>query len=139
MKKIKSLFLSLILVLALLVGVVACDNGGDGGKDTPDPVTYTLSFEMNGHGSQITEQVLEEDEITVQPENPTESGWEFEGWYTADGEEFDFDTLVTESVTLHAKWAKANYVSVDSDVDYKPYLYIGSGVLIFLILIIQML
>ncbi|MBE5732833.1 MAG: hypothetical protein E7353_07375 [Clostridiales bacterium] len=108
MKKIRSLFLSLILVLALLVGVVACDNGGNGGKDTPDPVTYTLSFEMNGHGTQITEQVLKEDEITVQPEAPTESGWNFEGWYTDNdfNELYTFGTTLSSDTTVYAKWSE---------------------------------
>ncbi|MBE5731601.1 MAG: hypothetical protein E7353_01075 [Clostridiales bacterium] len=108
MKKIKSLFLSLILVLALLVGVVACDNGGDGGKDTPDPVTYTLSFEMNGHGTQITEQVLKEDEVTVQPTNPTESGWNFEGWYTDNdfNQLYTFGTTLSSDTTVYAKWSE---------------------------------
>ncbi|MBE5732145.1 MAG: hypothetical protein E7353_03820 [Clostridiales bacterium] len=106
MKRFKSLFLSLILVLALLVGVVACDNGGDGGKDTPDPVTYTLSFEMNGHGTQTPDQVLEEDEVTVQPTNPTESGWNFEGWYTDNNfsQLYTFGSTLSSDTTVYAKW-----------------------------------
>jgi len=106
MKRFRSLFLSLILVLALLVGVVACDNGGDGGKDTPDPVTYTLSFEMNGHGAQISDQVLEEDEVTVQPTNPTESGWNFEGWYTDNNfsQLYTFGSTLSSDTTVYAKW-----------------------------------
>ena len=71
MKRFRSLFLTLILALALLVGIVACDNGGSA------PKTNKLSFEMNGHGTQIAQQVLKEDEkvnnsiwnMDFQPEN----------------------------------------------------------------------
>ncbi|MBE5732035.1 MAG: hypothetical protein E7353_03270 [Clostridiales bacterium] len=105
MKRFKSLFLALILALALCVGLVACDDGGK--KDeTPDPVTYTLSFEMNGHGAQISDQVLEEDEVTVQPTNPTESGWNFEGWYTDNNfnELYTFGSTLSSDTTVYAKW-----------------------------------
>ena len=30
------------------------------------------------------------------------------GWYTSDGVEYNFDAIVCESVTLHAKWALKN-------------------------------
>ena len=44
------------------------------------------------------------------PENPTKKGYVFAGWYTknADNEykPFDFDTTVTEDITLYAQWEK---------------------------------
>lgn len=109
----------------------------DAGKEYERLHTYKVIFET-GKGTEVETQIVDAKNgyRAMRPTDPSMKNNEFEGWYTADGEEFDFDTLVTESVTLHAKWAKANYVSVDIDVDYKPYLYIGSGVLIFLILII---
>jgi len=103
MKRFRSLFLVLILTLALCVGVVACGESGSKEKK------YKLSFEMNGHGTQITEQVLKEDEITVQPENPTESGWEFEGWYTDNNfnELYTFGSTLSKDTTVYAKWEVA--------------------------------
>ena len=44
------------------------------------------------------------------PENPTKKGYVFTGWYTknADNEykPFDFNTTVTEDITLYAQWEK---------------------------------
>ena len=46
----------------------------------------------------------------VKPENPTKKGYVFTGWYTknADNEykPFDFNTIVTEDITLYAQWGK---------------------------------
>lgn len=41
------------------------------------------------------------------PENPKKSGAEFVGWYLSDGTEFDFGSIVDESITLYAKWTDA--------------------------------
>lgn len=73
-------------------------------KDNPDK--YTVSFNMNGHGTDIDSQSVEEGHTAVEPSKPTESGWIFEGWYT-DAKftsEFDFSTVITEYTTLFAKW-----------------------------------
>ena len=51
MKRFKSLFLALILALALVVGLTACNPTG--------APTKTLTFEMNGHGVQVQAQKLE--------------------------------------------------------------------------------
>jgi len=40
----------------------------------------------------------------VQPENPTQEGNTFLGWYYSDGRAYDFDTVVTKDFTLYAKW-----------------------------------
>jgi len=106
MKKFRSLFLVLILALALLVGVIACDNGG-GVK------TYKLSFEMNGHGTQIAEQVVKENENTVQPEDPSENGWRFDGWFVdADfSAMYTFGEKIEEDTTVYAKWTKIHTIS----------------------------
>ena len=39
-----------------------------------------------------------------QPEEPTLSGNTFLGWYLSDGTEYDFEQVVSESVTVYAKW-----------------------------------
>ena len=39
-----------------------------------------------------------------EPEVPTMKDNTFKGWYLSDDTAFDFDTVVTESVTLYAKW-----------------------------------
>ena len=54
----------------------------------------------------------------MQPEEPTQEGNTFLGWYYSDGTAYDFDTVVTKDFTLYAKWkdAKGNeYLSVNSE------------------------
>ncbi|WP_409968981.1 InlB B-repeat-containing protein [Bengtsoniella intestinalis] len=43
--------------------------------------------------------------ITV-PTNPSRSGYTFDGWFLADGDPYDFATLVTEAFTLTAQWTE---------------------------------
>ena len=40
----------------------------------------------------------------VSASDPTKVGYTFKGWYTEDGEKFEFDTPITKSMTLTAKW-----------------------------------
>lgn len=57
-------------------------------------------------GSPVTSQEFKSGEKAIKPTDPTKTGYKFGGWYT-DNEfknEFDFDTTVTESITLYANW-----------------------------------
>lgn len=56
----------------------------------------------------------------VKPENPTLEGYEFVCWVTADGEEFNFDTVITKSTQLFAKWNKIPTENVEDDVVLPP-------------------
>lgn len=40
----------------------------------------------------------------VKPQNPTLTDYTFGGWYTSNGKVYNFDTIVTETTTLYAKW-----------------------------------
>lgn len=54
----------------------------------------------------------------VEPEKPVKEGNTFRGWYLGDETAFNFDTVVTESLTLYAMWEDGNgnvYLAVDSD------------------------
>lgn len=42
------------------------------------------------------------------PEAPSKNGDVFEGWYLGDGTKYDFNKVVTESLTLYAKWKNGN-------------------------------
>ena len=46
------------------------------------------------------------------PATPSKKGWQFLGWYTQDGNQYDFNSAVTESVTVEAKWAVADVTIV---------------------------
>jgi uncharacterized repeat protein (TIGR02543 family) len=72
------------------------------------PAKYTVSFNMMGHGSAISdlEDVLEGSKITA-PTAPTDADYSFAGWYKENTleNEWNFDVDVVETnTTLYAKW-----------------------------------
>ena len=52
-------------------------------------------------------QVVKEGESAVEPEPPGQEGKIFVGWYTADGELYDFSAPVYEEIWLYATWEDA--------------------------------
>lgn len=84
-------------------------NANDGGKTAKQEVTvpWGKSYASVKGGA---------------PATPTYTGWQFLGWYTKDGKQYDFNSTVTESVVVEAKWAVADVTVVpttnpDTDVD----------------------
>lgn len=84
-------------------------NANDGGKTAKQEVTvpWGKSYASVKGGA---------------PATPTYTGWQFLGWYTKDGNQYDFNSTVTESVVVEAKWAVADVTVVpttnpDADVD----------------------
>ncbi len=66
---------------------------------------YTVVFNSNG-GSVVVAEVVNYNEKVTKPTDPTREGYTFHGWYS-DAElvnAYDFDTAVTNNVTLYAKW-----------------------------------
>ena len=71
------------------------------------------------------------------PENPTKEGDEFLGWYMGNGKEYKFDSVITESISLYAKWRSEDgreYLAVDQDVvkvfDFEPVIAISASVVV---------
>lgn len=55
-----------------------------------------------------------------EPEKPVKEGNTFKGWYLGDETAFDFENVVTESITLYAMWEDGNgnvYLAVDEEVE----------------------
>lgn len=46
------------------------------------------------------------------PQAPSRDGWQFLGWYTHDGQQYNFNSAVKESVVVEAKWAVADVTIV---------------------------
>ena len=72
-------------------------------------VICTVSFEGNGHGTApLAPQTVEEGQTAARPSDPSETGWEFGGWYTEASctNAFDFSTPITADITLYAKWTE---------------------------------
>ena len=68
---------------------------------------WKVSFNMNGHGSQIASQTLPDGEKLTEPAAPTAEGYVFEGWYkdAACSNPWNFAAPVTEDTVLYAKWS----------------------------------
>ncbi len=85
-------------------------------KPTP-PGSYKITFNSNG-GSEVSLQVIKENECITKPENPTKTGYTFNEWY-CDDTEFDFDTPITKNITLTARWTANTYtVTFNSNGGY---------------------
>jgi len=91
------------------------DAGVAGGYTTPTwhgyntvplNVPYTVSFDLNDHGTAPAEQLVQPNNLVQRPSDPSASGYTFTGWFTdaAATAEYDFDTPVTGDLTLNAGW-----------------------------------
>ncbi len=99
--------------------------------------TYTVTFNMHGHGSAIANQVVESGELAAEPTTPEAEDWRFLGWYTDDGAgnatntEFNFSTSITGNTTIHAKWEAVTYSTTlkawcDPDIDITGDIHLTS-------------
>ena len=99
--------------------------------------TYTVTFNMHGHGSAVASQVVESGESASEPEEPVAEDWHFLGWYTDDGAgnatntEFNFSTSITGNTTIHAKWEAVTYSTTlkawcDPDIDITGDIHLTS-------------
>ena len=73
--------------------------------NTTSASQHIISFESNG-GSVVPSQTVNDGEKAIRPSDPTKTGNSFSGWYKESSiiNEFDFNTQVTTSATLYAKW-----------------------------------
>lgn len=86
-----------------------------------DDVTYkeafTVSFDSDGN---ITSAKVTDGETVARPEDPEKDGYLFVCWML-NGEEFDFNTPITQDITLTASFAEvqapAGYANVFYDAD----------------------
>jgi uncharacterized repeat protein (TIGR02543 family) len=108
---------------ASLIAPIANSGGGGGGVTVSTPLEQrqgasglvvvrwiplvTLSFVDNGHGVAVPPQTLAVGATPVQPADPTETGWMFNGWFTdaALTVPADFTAPATESTTFYASWS----------------------------------
>lgn len=68
---------------------------------------HTVTFKPENGQSDWTETV-EDGQSVNPPSDPTRDGYTFAGWYDEDGNEYDFDTPVTQDITLIAHWTENN-------------------------------
>ncbi len=66
----------------------------------------TVTFDSN-NGSKVESQIIKKGDKATKPNAPTRDGYKFVEWQL-DGKAFDFNTEITEDITLKAKWKKAD-------------------------------
>lgn len=77
----------------------------DEGNEYRRLYNYKVTF-VTGTDDEIPAQELSNKlgYFVMRPTDPKKDGKKFEGWYTKKGKSFDFDKMVTESITLYAKF-----------------------------------
>lgn len=73
---------------------------------------YT-SVVLDPNGGKVSENTIKVpvNESIVEPNDPEREGYEFDGWYSDNALSipFDFNTLITTPITLHARWEIIKY------------------------------
>ena len=68
--------------------------------------SWRVAFDAQG-GSYVAPRYVAKSKMVSEPAAPTRDGYTFLGWYTAEGEKWDFaKDVVTADMTLFAKWVK---------------------------------
>ncbi|MBO7325896.1 MAG: InlB B-repeat-containing protein, partial [Clostridia bacterium] len=121
MKKNLSKLILILLLAVLVLSLVACtpeapptpdDGGDDPTTETPDPVTFTVTFDSKG-GTGIEKQTGIEfgQGISAPTSTPTKVGYTFDCWMMPDGQTpVDFNSYVVYAdVTFYASWIAKTY------------------------------
>ena len=103
-------------IAALIAGVVLALGFASCKADTDDGSTfYTVTFNSMG-GTEVSSQSIESGNKATKPAAPTKAEtatevFVFAGWYTSTDRgttlsdtAFDFDTAITDNISLYAKW-----------------------------------
>ena len=83
----------------------------DLGKANGTPVVYTITFNSNDGTSVAPQNVNAGEKLTEPTPAPTKVGFTFDGWYedSTFSTKFNFDTPITDNMTLYAKWTENKY------------------------------
>ncbi|MBE7051589.1 MAG: hypothetical protein E7395_03360 [Ruminococcaceae bacterium] len=105
--------------------------GGGGGGGGGSAATYTVKFETNG-GSKIENVKVAKNKLIEKPQDPQREDYIFDGWYSDEQLQnaYDFNTKVTKSITLYAKWTEKSagsqqeeWINPFDDVDDDDWFY----------------
>ena len=80
----------------------------------------TVIFDSQ-EGSEVAAQTIKVNQKVTEPEDPTRSGYSFQGWYTAGGDKWNFEDPVTNNMTLFARWSR------NSSGTYQPIIPDSDG------------
>ena len=93
----------ILLIFLVPFGFVAC-GGDDNGKE--EPTTFTVTFNSNG-GSAVESQIIDVGGMATKPTDPERDEYDFVYWRGPDGNEWNFNTVITGNITLTARWEEA--------------------------------
>lgn len=98
-------FIDEALEEALSSGFIPTENITLYAKWRPAVVSYTVTF-VTGFDQTVAAQTVVEDATATVPEALTRAGHTFGGWYSDEAltTVYDFETAVTENMTIYAKW-----------------------------------
>jgi uncharacterized repeat protein (TIGR02543 family) len=73
-------------------------------------ISHDVTFDMKGHGTQVTKQTIEVGAKVTEPTEPEAAGYIFGGWYKETTLEntwnFASDVMPDNDITLYAKWTE---------------------------------
>ena len=83
---------------------------------------HTVTFDSNG-GTAVETATVKHGQKVTKPADPTKEGnWKFVAWYLGENE-FDFDTVITDDITLTAHWNKTPSVVEPKAAAYRVEHY----------------
>ena len=85
---------------------------GQGVIETEVTIPFTVKFDAKGGSVDIKSTKTDMKGYIAELPTPTYTGYEFDGWYTAQNVKVTSDTQFREDTTVYAKW-----ISVDSSPD----------------------
>ncbi len=132
MKKRNSLPLFLMALAALTAcgGKTSATTSASGNAGASEKISSSekviekvkVTYDYNYTGSTATVVEIEKGKKATKPTDPTRTGFTFNGWYTdaATSTAFDFDTAISEDLTLYAGWLDSSktYYTVTFDLNY---------------------
>ena len=100
--------IALLLALSLLLSSCAISFGDGASKKDAEESGFTVTFDAQG-GTETDPEQVQDGQKATRPQDPVKAGYIFDGW-TYEGEPWSFDEqVVTEDITLTAKWTAENY------------------------------
>ncbi len=110
-------FLGYIKKYILIVFVLFLSSllGDCSGEDNITIISiYTVTFDSQQSGLSVDFQHVNKGSKAIKPADPIREGFQFLSWVNSIGEEYDFDSSITNHLTLYAKWDIITTVTFNS-------------------------
>lgn len=98
-------------------------------QNTTPTTNYTVTFNVNGHGTAPSSQTIVSGGMVTKPTDPSADNYTFVGWYkeAACTNAWNFSTdTVTSTTTLYAKWTQnssSGELTITNTVGYNEAIY----------------